>query len=266
MPLALSKSYRIALISATAVAVVVGAKFAAHQLGWELISINPLLSGLVAANVFLMGFLLSGVLSDYKESERLPGELGIGLETLADDFLALREPKHDEVRREGLAHLSRLGAQLHDWLHRRQSTAVMLDQVSDLVYLFNKIEPFIPANYSVRLKQEQNNLRRSVVRINTIRETSFIPSGYVISEMVTGFLTVGLVLVKIDALYESLFVVGVITFLFAFLSLLIRDLDNPFGYDEGGSAEDVSLAPLIAASERLRRLDREARGSQPHIA
>jgi uncharacterized membrane protein len=52
------------------VAVVVVAKLLAHYVNWEPISLNALFTGIIAANVFLMGFLLSGVLSDYKESER----------------------------------------------------------------------------------------------------------------------------------------------------------------------------------------------------
>ena len=43
-----------------------------------------------------------------------------------------------------------------------------------------------------------------------------------------------------------------ITFLLVFLGLLIRDLDNPFGYYEQTSAEDVSLKPLIDAIHRIR--------------
>lgn len=252
----LPKSYRLVMLSGAAVLVVLGAKQMFHQLGWELISLNPLMSGLVAANVFLMGFLLSGVLSDYKESEKLPGEVAVGLLTISDDFVALTDPKHDELRQHGLTQLHDLGTGIHGWLLGRQSTEITLDRVGDLVHLITRIEPLIPANYSVRLKQELNNLRRCVVRINTIRETTFIPSGYVISEIVTGLLTIGLVLVKIEAMYESLFVVGLITFLFTFLSLLIRDLDNPFGYDEHGSAEDVSLNPLLAAIDRLKKLNR----------
>ena len=38
--------------------VIIGAKTITHLAGWELFSINPLFSGIVAANVFLMGFLL----------------------------------------------------------------------------------------------------------------------------------------------------------------------------------------------------------------
>ena len=62
----ISNRHRLLLRVSTLVAVVVGAKLLVHFLGLEMISINPLFSGIVAANVFLMGFLLSGVLSDFK--------------------------------------------------------------------------------------------------------------------------------------------------------------------------------------------------------
>jgi len=39
------------------------------------------------------------------------------------------------------------------------------------------------------------------------------------------------------------------------LGLLIQDLDNPLGYYEGGSVEDVSLKPLDDAIARLREID-----------
>ena len=47
--------------------------------------------------------------------------------------------------------------------------------------------------------------------------------------------------------------VGVITFLLTFLILLIRDLDNPFGYYESDSTEDVSLKPLDDLIDKLTK-------------
>jgi hypothetical protein len=67
------------------VGLVIILKLAAHWHGWVVLSVNPLFSGIIAANVFLMGFLLSGVLTDYKESERLPGDLACSLEAIADE-------------------------------------------------------------------------------------------------------------------------------------------------------------------------------------
>ena len=81
----MNNRHRLLLRVTALVVLVVGAKLLVHGLRWEIISINPLFSGIVAANVFLMGFLLSGVLSDFKESERYPGELSACLENLAQE-------------------------------------------------------------------------------------------------------------------------------------------------------------------------------------
>ena len=67
-----NNQYRLLIRVSAIVFVVLFAKLIVHFLEWEVISINPLFSGIVAANIFLMGFLLNGVLSDFKESERLP--------------------------------------------------------------------------------------------------------------------------------------------------------------------------------------------------
>ena len=50
----------------TIVGLMVAMKLMLHRIGWEGISINQLFSALVASDVFLLGFLLNGVLSDYK--------------------------------------------------------------------------------------------------------------------------------------------------------------------------------------------------------
>jgi hypothetical protein len=71
-------------------------------------------------------------------------------------------------------------------------------------------------------------------------------------------LCVGLILVRIEPFYESLFFVGVISYLMVFLLMLIRDLDNPFGYYDRSSGEDVSLKPLEDAADRLAAVARDA--------
>lgn len=104
------------------------------------------------------------------------------------------------------------------------------------------------------MKQEQSNLRRILIRIHTIRETSFVASGYLLADLITILLCIGLVLVKIEPFYESLFFVSVISYLMIFLLMLIRDLDNPFGYYEHTSSEDVSLKPLEDTVGRLAQI------------
>ncbi len=135
-----------------------------------------------------------------------------------------------------------------------------MSALGEMTHHFANLEGLTQANFIARLKQEQSNLRRILIRIHTVRETSFIPSGYIIAHVTTLLLVAGLVLVKIDPFYESLFFVGVITFLLRFLGLLIQDLDNPFGYYEGGSVEDVSLKPLDDVIVRLREIGEHVSG------
>jgi len=241
------------------VLIVVLIKLGAHFLGWEILSLNPLFSGIVAANVFIMGFLLSGVLTDYKESEKLPGELAATLETLTDEAISVWETKQAPAGQEMLTYLLNLAHSIKAWFYKENSTRTIMEQIIGLNRQFVNLEPQIPANYIARLKQEQSNLRRILIRIHTIRETDFIPAGYIIFEVITFLLMVGLVLAKIDPFYESLFFVGFISFLFSFLRLLIRDLDNPFGYYESVSTEDVSLKPLLDTIARLEELNGEAK-------
>ena len=71
------------------VALIAAAKVAVHRFGWEVIQLNPLFTTLVASTVFLLGFLLNGVLADYKESEKLPAELATGLEVKGLELAAI---------------------------------------------------------------------------------------------------------------------------------------------------------------------------------
>jgi hypothetical protein len=89
-------------------ALVVIAKLVARHFGWEPITITTLFSGVITANVFLLGFLLAGVLTDYKESERLPGELAARVSALADECQSMGERGHGDAARLGLGHLSSL--------------------------------------------------------------------------------------------------------------------------------------------------------------
>lgn len=232
------------------VATVIAAKFAVHFFGVEFLSLNNLFSGIVAADVFLMGFLISGVLSDYKESERIPTEMTASLESLHDEAsIAVLNARAGGA--ELLAAVAALPAAVLQWFNREERTAAMLARLKALNARFAALEGVVQPNFIARLKQEQSSLRRLVIRTDYIRDTDFISSGYAIAEAVTGLLVFGLVFVKLDPFRESLFFVSVIAFLMIYLIMLIRDLDNPFGYTDRASSENVSLKPLRDLTERI---------------
>ncbi len=257
------KKHSLLLRASAAVIVAIGVKVAVHRLGWEVLDLNPLFTGIVAANVFLMGFLLTGVLADFKESERLPGEVAAILETMIDEALIIHERTQNPSAMRFATRVLDLGRTIHSWFFDQVKSRAVLAQVTDLNLYFAVLEPLTQPNFITRLKQEQHALRRILLRIQTIRETSFISSGYVIAEVTTAMLAIGLLLADIRPFYEALFIVGLIIFLLSYLIILIRDLDNPFGYYEESSAEDVSLHPL---EDFIARLQVVVTDDDPHAA
>jgi hypothetical protein len=133
---------------------------------------------------------------------------------------------------------------LKKWFYKEVKTKELMSQLEILYSGIGLLDGVALPNYLVRLRQEHHALRRMIIRIHTIRETGFVSSGYLIAITTTSFLLAGLIIAKIEPFYESLFFVGLITYLMVFLIMLIRDLDNPFGYYSESSSEDVSLKPL----------------------
>jgi predicted membrane chloride channel (bestrophin family) len=246
-----NKSYIILLKVLFFVAVIILVKLLVHRFGFELISINALFTGILGANIFLLSFLLSGVLSDYKESEKIPGEIASILNTMADEFESSYQLKRNIILKNGLTECLNLNISIKSWLYKKKKTNDLMDEINHLYQSISRLENVIAPNYIVRLKQEHHNLRKIIIRIHTIRETDFISAGYLIATTTTCLLLLGLVLVKIEPFYESLFFIGVISYLMLFLIMLIRDLDNPFGYYETTSSEDVSLKPIDETSHDI---------------
>lgn len=241
----------IALRVAPIVLAVAGAKLIVNALGWETLSSNPLLGSVIAATVFIFGFLLAGTLADYKESERLPGELAVSLEAIADECLILYEDKRPDAARECLAHVRRLAALLRSWFFERERTHDVLDSITGLNRYFLAFEAYTQPNFIVRLKQEQTAIRRVVTRIHMIRETSFVAAGYAIAELATAFLLLTLLVTDVGPLAEEIVVVSVIAFVLVYMTFLIKDLDDPFDYASGNGVADVSLHPLDHLDERV---------------
>src|SRR5205085_5694037 len=156
------------------------------NLDWSPIDLNALLSGLVAANVFLLGFLLAGTVADYKESERLPGEVASSLETLADECLIIHEAKGDPIAARCLSHLHHITVGIRRWLTAERSHDDVLSDIRALNHYLLAFDSLAQPGYVTRMKVEQNNLRRSVIRIDVIRQTSFVTAGYVVAEMLAG--------------------------------------------------------------------------------
>jgi len=221
-------------------------KLLSHKLGLEVMELNALFTSLVAGTIFLIGFLISGVLSDYKESEKIPSELSASLKALMDDAYTIWKSKNSETARKFIEFEKTFMNSLLDWFYKKERTKIIFEKLGQMNDFFVELdkEGIQPA-YIVKMKNEQNNIRKLILRIDTIRDTDFIGSAYAIVEAM-GFLTgLGLIMIKIEPFYASLFFTLLVTFLISYMIFLIVDLDNPFDYTgKGERGTEISLKPL----------------------
>ena len=146
------------------VLVLCGIKVAVHALGLERISVNQLFSAMVASTVFLLGFLLNGVLTDFKESEKIPGELATSLQSLKLEIQAI-QAYHPEARvAAALEAVAGLGHYLIDWFMERQAFYANLQEFIGMVKASRTrpgvAEILLPGELEWRRQQEK--LRSSV--------------------------------------------------------------------------------------------------------
>jgi hypothetical protein len=241
----LRKKWSIGLKIAPLIVGIIVLKLFLHYLGWEVLSLNPLFTSIVAATTFLLGFLITGVLTDYKESEKIPGDMAASLAAISDEAICIQKSKKCAQAKELLDHISGLTSDTINWFHKKERTKLLLQKISNMNEHFVDLEPFTQATFLSRLKQEQSNLRRAVIRSHAIRETRFFLPAYAIAEALAFFLIIGMLILKLEPYWESVFFVTLVSFAVLYMIFLIKDLDNPFDYaGKGEGSNEVSLKPL----------------------
>jgi hypothetical protein len=226
------------------------------------LELSPLLTGVIAAEVFIVGFILSGTAADFKEAERLPGEVAGSLDSIADECLIIDAELELPEARQCLLLLADISGSIRQWLLHNDGYDVlaMLRRLNPFFIVF---APKIQAGFTTRLKSEQATIRKLVLRMDTIRRTSYVSAGYLIAEVTALMILVLLLLTQIGQLAPTLLVVGVITYLLSYLVVMIRDIDNPFEYHDGRpGAADVDLGVLESCEARLRGLAQNMGGDR----
>jgi len=86
------------------VIIVIILKLLAHIFGLEFISLNPLFTGIVYCKHIPAWISPRRRMADYKESEKIPGELASSIETIMDECSIIYKNKKAEPAKECLEH------------------------------------------------------------------------------------------------------------------------------------------------------------------
>lgn len=221
-------------------------KYTISSFNLEILQFSSFFTAIISANIFLISFLISGVLSDYKESEKIPSDIASSIISLADEGMIIVQGDRSSEAKKYLAHIQNLNQTYIHWFYQKSTTSDVLQKLKELNNHFYLFQDTVAAPFISRLKQEQHNLRKLINRVDTIRETSFLGTGYVIVETISFILIITMLFVNFGSIYEGLFFSAFVSLILIYMILFIKDLDNPFGYAQDEIlTEEVSLKPLL---------------------
>jgi hypothetical protein len=236
------------------VAAVVAAKVAfEHLLGLKGFVEFSDVSAVLTAGAFLIGFMLAGTMSDYKESEKLPAELATALEAV-EESLALGAQRAGLDAAVYRASAFELTEAVLAWIRRTSEVSRVHDVLAGLGQRAQELDHAGGGPYVMRAIGEGHNVRKTVTRIEVISKTGFLATGYAILEfMVTAIIALLIVSEFRNAVAEYT-LITFISLVYVYLLRLIRDVDDPFEYGMDGArgAAEVDLFPLTSYRERAQ--------------
>jgi hypothetical protein len=216
----------------------------------EFSSVAPVL----AAVALIAGFMLAGVLSDYKESEKIPGDISTTLETIGDNVETVLALNKDADLSDFRLRFSALVGIIEDWFMHRVSTEKCYATLTEFREVITRMHPAVSVNYTIRSLEQLHNLRRLVTRADVIRRTTFVPVGYALLDLLVGATLILLLAANYSSPLAEYFLITLFSLIYIYMIRLIYDLDNPFMYTlrrvSGGSAE-VNPFPLPEYRHRL---------------
>ncbi len=220
-------------------------------LNFDVLSLTNLITAFISGAIFTIAIVFAGVLTDFKESEKIPGDIATSIRTMYSDLTLIHvQDKEIVPRMQGKVYsvLVTINTNFRNntWNLTEMDQAIdsFVEDISRLV------DMNVPPQYTVKLKNEIGTIDRLSHRIKTIAETSFIPAAYAISELAAAGVIILLFFVKLDPLYEGLALFTVLCMLLTALLLLINDMDNPFEVGQGSHA-DIDLFLLWDLEKEL---------------
>ena len=254
--LSLRKKFRL-FFTVTVVVLALGCvKVAVHYYGFEILELNSLLTSGIGGAIFIIGFLLSSVLADYKEAERIPADIRTSIEAIDGDLESFAAINRDfdlaGCQRILLATIEKLRSGLgHARDHKDIPPA--LAEIGKLTPIFGRLESMgMTANFVVRLRTTQDVLRRSMLRIYQIQRIEFVPSVHVLVQTLVFSIVAMMLFLKTEGDPASAILFGFISYMFVYALYLVRLLEQPFAKGHG-SVDDVSFFLLDELEAGLRR-------------
>jgi hypothetical protein len=224
-----------------------GFKFGVHLFGWEFIpkDLSSFFPSILTGIIFILGFLLAGVVTDYKESEKIPNEIAASLYAIwqeADYLRIVSNSKSAEALMNKIKNFVPTLKRDYFKLKNDQLFKLMDSFSADIIEIGK--EGAAP-NYVLRMKAEVASLKKTINRITVIQNTDFVPSVFICIKVIAiVFLTV-YCLLNVDPWWGGLILVSIFSFVIFSILFLIKDMEDPFEYDGSEDIKSGEISLLV---------------------
>jgi hypothetical protein len=218
------------------VAAFVGLRATAWVLGLEGMSPAAVSAAAITGSLFLVGLVVLGALSDYRDARRAPTELAAALYCILREAESMhsvwRAPDVSVLRRRLIAVVRSLRADIEDGETRTCQAAI-----DDLTGTFEELDRSgVPASYVIRLRAEQAGLRKAALRIYKMEYEPPMSLAYSRTVAFASLIVIPMV-TNFGGLPESLVAVAFLAFVFLALLRLLNVISSPLK----STRDDMSL-------------------------
>lgn len=236
-------------------------KVAVHYSAIECIPSNlmSMLPTILTSIVFVLGFLLAGVIADYKESEKIPNDLSASFQAIWQEVYLHYQTKPSERLKRFLTNFPKEAqALLFRFFVSNDKTALkVLDTWATSLHSFDGNE--MASIYVNRLKVELLAIRKTFNRVRVIKKTDFLPSVFTtIRIIVCLFLGVFLFL-DITPWWGGAILPALFAFMIFIILYVIQDIEDPFEYSGEslkGKGDEVDMSILTETINNLDELSK----------
>lgn len=114
----------------------------------------------ITGGIFLIGFMLAGVMADYKESERLPAEIACALETIDDTIVLAYGFKPNFDKNDLRTRLQSVTDSILQYFEHKVNEDFVYQKISSITGIAQVMENVPIGAICARMSGEQHNLRK----------------------------------------------------------------------------------------------------------
>ncbi len=222
-------------------------KITADHFGFGVITINTLTGTFFGGVFFTISIVFTGAMADFKEAEKIPGEMAVLLKAIHTDAMLIPTKEEDSgTAKDIIGHIGNLLSTINANLRGNHWHKSQLDEEinkinQDIIDLWAKGASPTPL---MKLRDNLTNIDRLSHRLDYIAYTTGISGAYIICDLSLAAVLILFVLAKNEWGAGGLVLFALIAFVLTAIVQLIHDIDNPFEYGKNTVA-DVDTSVLF---------------------